>query len=53
MTVMRSSGDAGTAIHTSVPFGIAGIMPWAFIAVKISAGVAERMAPVLLARRHL
>ena len=23
---MRSGGDAGTAIHTPVPFGIAGIM---------------------------
>ena len=45
---MRSGGDAGTAIHTSVPFGIAAIMASFSTAVKALAGGADpdkRVAP--------
>ena len=35
---MRSGGDAGTAIHTSVPFGIAAIRDFVSIAVEALAG---------------
>ena len=36
---MRSGGDAGTAIHTSVPFGIAAYHGFGIsTAVKTSAG---------------
>ena len=38
---MRSGGDAGTAIHTPVPFGIAGIMASISTAVKTSAAGAD------------
>jgi hypothetical protein len=38
---MRSGRDAGTAIHTPVPFGIAGIMASISTAVKTSAGGAD------------
>ena len=38
---MRSGGDAGTAIHTPVSFGIAGIMASISTAVKTSAAGAD------------
>jgi hypothetical protein len=38
---MRSGGDAGTAIHTPVPFGIVGIMASISTAVKTSEAGAD------------
>ena len=38
---MRSGGDAGTAIHTPVPFGIVGIMASISTAAKTSEAGAD------------
>ena len=50
---MRSGGDAGTAIHTPVPFGIVGIMASISTAVKTSeaAPTPTKRCAGLIARR--
>ena len=49
---MRSGGDAGTAIHTPVPFGIVGIMASISPAAKTSAPTPTTRGAGLIARRH-
>ena len=51
---MRSGGDAGTAIHTPVPFGIVGIMASISTAAKTSEAGADtdEESAGLIARRN-
>jgi hypothetical protein len=56
---MRIGGDAGTAIHTSVPFGIAGTMALAFHfgedidRRRVESHRRTKSGAGLLARRHI